>query len=122
MPTTATHASFQTFTAEGSGVCVDLLASGWSESAATLAIAQGCSCLFIFGTEAERDAFVALFPKMVGLHKIKVTIGWEGDTRLPGASFGVNTRRTGVTGTLNETGLKRLTRLASILATVFPAR
>lgn len=119
MTSTATYAHFGTRTADRYSVLCDLLATGLTEAVRELAAANGCHSTVAFATEAERDAFVALFPKSVNVRK---NVMYHRAGVLPCAEFSVATTSTGVTGAVNETGAKRLARYTAILATVFPAR
>lgn len=64
--------------------------------------------------EADRDAFVATFPKFV---KVKATEAWCLDgTKRAAVSMSIAFVPNAVTGEINEAGIKRARRLISILA------
>jgi len=115
----AIYAKFSAITTARAVNTVDLLASGWNEQVGALAIANGCEATVGFSTEAERDAFMAAFPKMVGLRKNGLYLATG---CVPCVTFSVRMDSNGTTGAANEAGVKRATRFASIAATLFPAR
>lgn len=71
-----------------------------------------------FDTEEERDAFLAKFPKSVGLRKnvcgVK-DIGW-----VPCVQLRAKFRTDGVNGGVNETGIKRSRRFLSAIKEQIP--
>jgi hypothetical protein len=115
----AITAKFNAITATSTITIVDMLACGWSAAAGELAIANGCDAMVAFATEAERDAFMAAFPKMVGLRANHL---YHSTGKLPCATFSVRMASNGTTGAANEAGAKRVARFAAIAATLFPAR
>ena len=72
-----------------------------------------------FATEADRDEILALFPKSLRVKATDLST-WDRDTNesvvLPGFIFSVNLTSTGTTGTVNETGIRRLTKFRQIAA------
>lgn len=85
----------------------------------------GVSMYAVFSEEAQRDAFVALFPKFVGVRpsRLWAHVGylegadWRGadSQEFPTATFRLKALPDGVNGGVNETGVKRLRRLLQVL-------
>ena len=66
----------------------------------------------VFDSDAERDEFLARFPKSVGVKATRV-YGY-GDEAKAGAKFRVDFRSDGVNGGVNETGIKRFRRFVAL--------
>ena len=75
---------------------------------------QEVSAYVMFSNEADRNAFVALFPKFVGV-KGNYCSGVDFDRR-PSASFRVSLSPDGTTGAVNESGLKRVRAFTKVCA------
>ena len=72
-----------------------------------------------FETEAERNEFVAKFPKYVNVKSVSISGMARGCTnapadKLPMARFIVDLSKNEVTGEANETGVKRLAKFREI--------
>ena len=69
----------------------------------------------LFETSEDCNNFVNLFPKSTKVFATSLSGLTDGVyTTRPMASFGVNFNSTGVTGDINETGLKRLQKFLTV--------
>ena len=78
---------------------------------------DGCSAIFVFDECTERDDFLAKFKKSA---KVRAAELVSGTGIRPAATFHASTESTGVTGAVNEGGLRRLEGFLSVLAAIFP--
>lgn len=117
--TTALTAHLTTQTTDRYCLDIKLLNEGLDEATCARVRESHCDFFASFDTEADRDAFIALFPKMVNFRKSYRSTSARD---FPAVRLFISMSSTGTTGAANETGMKRWTRFAAIATQLFPAR